>query len=134
MRAHVSPGTGRRYRLTLICQVFRVPRSSVYVTQAPPASTGPPGKRGPKSRWPDAEVAAGIRTVLAASSFHGEGYRKIRARLAHRGLPVSGKRVLRLMRQHGLLAPGRLGPPNVRIPEETDRSFRTNLITRSGPS
>jgi transposase InsO family protein len=54
----------------------------------------------------------GIQAVLAASTFHGEGYRKIRARLAHRGLAVSGKRVLRLMRQHGLLAPRRLGPPN----------------------
>ena len=36
----------------------------------------------------------------------------MRARLAHRGLAVSGKRVLRLMRQHQLLAPRRLGPPN----------------------
>jgi putative transposase len=45
-------------------------------------------------------------------SFHGEGYRKVRARLAHRGVAVGGKRVLRLMRTHGLLAPRRLGPPN----------------------
>lgn len=36
----------------------------------------------------------------------------MRARLAHRGLVVSGKRVPRLMRQEGLLAPRRLGPPN----------------------
>ena len=112
MRAHVSPGTGRRYPLTLICQVFRVPRSSVYAAQAPPAPAGPPGKRGPKTRWADTELVAGIRAILGASPFHGEGYRKIRARLAHRGLAVSGKRVLRLMRQHGLLAPRRLGPPN----------------------
>ena len=32
--------------------------------------------------------------------------------IAHRGLAVGGKRVLRLMRQHQLLAPRRLGPPN----------------------
>ena len=57
-------------------------------------------------------VVAEIRAVLAACPFHGEGYRKVRARLAHRGLAVSGKRVLRLMRPHGLLAPRRLGPPN----------------------
>ena len=86
MRAHVSPGTGRRYPLTMICQVFRVSRSSVYAAQAPPAPAGPPGKRGPKTRWVDAELVAGIRAILAASPFHGEGYRKIRARLAHRGL------------------------------------------------
>jgi len=36
----------------------------------------------------------------------------VRARLAHRGRAVSGKRVLRLMRAQGLLAPRRLGPPN----------------------
>ena len=104
MRTHVSPGTGRRYPLTLICQVFRICRSSVCAAQRPPASAGAPGKRGPKTRWPDAERVAGIRAILAANPFHGEGSRKIRARLAHRGLAVSGKRVLRLMRQHGLLA------------------------------
>ena len=36
----------------------------------------------------------------------------MRARLAHRGYAASGKRVLRLMRAHGLMAPRRLGPPN----------------------
>ena len=51
MRAHVSPGTGRRYPLTLICRVFRVSRSSVYAAQAPPAPARPPGKRGPRTRW-----------------------------------------------------------------------------------
>jgi hypothetical protein len=53
-----------------------------------------------------------VLSVLAATPFHGEGYRKVRARLAHRGFAVGGKRVLRLMRQHQLLAPRRLGPPN----------------------
>jgi putative transposase len=37
---------------------------------------------------------------------------KIRARLAHRGLAVGGKRVLRLMRPHQFLAPRRLSPAN----------------------
>ena len=53
-----------------------------------------------------------IRAVLAACPFHGDGYRKVRARLAHRGLHLGGKRVLRLLQVHGLLAPRRLGPPN----------------------
>jgi hypothetical protein len=85
----------------------------VYAAGAPaPRAVAPPGKRGPKTATSDAEVVAGIRAVLAASAFHGEGYRKVRARLAHRGLAVSGKRVLRLLRAHQLLAPRRLGPPN----------------------
>src|SRR2546425_751326 len=72
----------------------------------------PLGRRGPKTGTGDAGLVGAIRAVLAATPFHGEGYRKVRARLAHRGLAVGGKRVLRLMRQHQLLAPRRLGPPN----------------------
>jgi len=60
----------------------------------------------------DAALVAAIRAILAACPFHGEGYLKVRARLAHRGWAVGGKRVLRVMRTHGLLAPCRLGPPN----------------------
>jgi transposase InsO family protein len=111
MRAGISPGTGRRYPLTMICAVFRVARSSVYVTPAPRPAVRL-GKRGPKTVTSDAELVTAIRAVLAATPFHGEGYRKVRARLAHCGLAVGGKRVLRLMRQHQLLAPRRLGPPN----------------------
>src|SRR5215467_8884322 len=94
MRGAVSAATGRRYPLTMICAVFRVARSTVYRTTAP-ASSAPPiaAKRGPKTRWSDAEVVAAIRAVLASSPFHGEGYRKVRARLAHRGLGIGGKRV-----------------------------------------
>jgi len=36
----------------------------------------------------------------------------MRARLAHCGYALSGKRVLRMMRANALLAPRRLGPPN----------------------
>jgi transposase InsO family protein len=113
MKGTVSSGTGRRYPLTMICAVFRVPRSAVYRTTAPtPAAPRIVAKRGPKTSHSDVEVVEAIRAVLAATPFHGEGYRKVRARLAHRGLALGGKRVLRLMRGHHLLAPRRLGPPN----------------------
>ena len=104
MRDVISLGTGRRYPLTMICAVFRVPRSTVYRTTASaPAVPQFAAKRGPKTARSDAEVVAAIRAVLAATPFHGEGYRKVRARLAHRGLAIGGKRVLRLMRQASLL-------------------------------
>jgi hypothetical protein len=96
----------------MICTAWRVPRSSVYATAPAPPAAPPPRKRGPQTPTPDAASLAAIRDVLAATPFHGEGYRKVRARLAHRGFPISGPRVLRLMRQHQLLAPRRLGPPN----------------------
>jgi transposase InsO family protein len=113
MRGVVSPSTARPYPLTMICAVYRVPRSSLYLALAPlRVATVHAAKRGPRTALRDAEVVEAIRAVLAATPFHGEGYRKVRARLAHRGLPVGGKRVLRLMRAHQLLAPRRLGPPN----------------------
>ncbi len=114
MRDMVSPSVGRRYPLTMICDVWRVPRSSVYVGAATVMNESSKlrGKRGPKTVRSDAEIVDAIRVVLAMTPFHGEGYRKIRARLAHQGLAIGGKRVLRLMREHHLLAPRQIGPPN----------------------
>jgi transposase InsO family protein len=55
-----------------------------------------------------------IRSVLTISPFSGEGHRKAWARLRANGIRSSKRRVLRLMRENGLLAPGRvqrtLGP------------------------
>jgi len=54
----------------------------------------------------DAELLAQIRGVLADSPFVGEGHRKVWARLRReRGVCTSRKRVLRLTREAGLLAP-----------------------------
>jgi hypothetical protein len=83
-------GDGPPLPLTLICTAFGVPRSSVYATApAPAAATGPArGKPGPKTPVSDGELVTEIRAVLGARPFHGEGYRKVRARLAHRGRTV----------------------------------------------
>jgi putative transposase len=112
MRGRVSPSTRQRYPLTMLCEVWRVPRSSLYAATGPSAPERAPGKRGPLTVVNDAELLNAIRAILQTTPFHGEGYRKVRARLAHRGLAVGGKRVLRLMRAHHLLAPRREGPPN----------------------
>jgi transposase InsO family protein len=83
---------------------------------------------------PDAELADAIRAVLAASPFHGEGHRKVWARLRHGGVRSSRRRVLRLMRENGLLAPSRIGPPRgprthdgTIIPETVDTMWGTDL-------
>jgi transposase InsO family protein len=56
----------------------------------------------------DEDLVTGIREVLEDSPFSGEGYRKVRARLRReKGMHAGGKRVLRLMRREGLLAPQR---------------------------
>jgi putative transposase len=64
------------------------------------------GRPGPVGAMPDAELRAEIRRVLAESPFVGEGHRKVWARLRRqRGVRTSRKRVLRLTREAGLLAP-----------------------------
>ena len=60
---------------------------------------------------PDAALVEAIRQVLADSPFHGEGYRKVWARLRHAGLRTSKERVRRLMRENGLAAATRTGRP-----------------------
>ena len=59
----------------------------------------------------DEELVEEIRTVVNASPFFGEGHRKVQARLAARGIRVGKNRVLRLMREHGLLGPVWRGHP-----------------------
>src|SRR5450759_352975 len=48
-----------------------------------------------------------IEDDLACSPFAGEGHRKVWARLRISGVRTSRRRVLRLMREHGLLSPRR---------------------------
>ena len=54
---------------------------------------------------------AAIRQLLQDSPFHGEGYRKLWARLRFAGIRTSRRRVLRLMRENRLLAHQRAGRP-----------------------
>ena len=110
MSRAVSPISGRPYGLAAVCRAWRLARSGVYRHRAP-APVMPAHRRGPVGAMPDPELLAAIRAVLAASPFHGEGHRKVWARLRHGGLRTSLRRVLRLMRQHDLLAPTRVGLP-----------------------
>ena len=66
------------------------------------------------SPWPvgvcsDAELADHLRRQIAASRLHGEGYRKLWARLRFAGVRTSPRRVRRVMRENALLAPHRVG-------------------------
>ena len=67
---------------------------------------------------------------------HGEGHRKVWARLRHAGVRTSKRRVLRLMGEHDLLAPSRAGSPRgprshdgTIIPEAVDAMWGTDLTT-----
>jgi putative transposase len=107
-----SPSANRRYGLALVCRVLEIPRSTVYATRARALAPVPPRKRGPTTAWADVELTEQIRGVLARSPFLGEGHRKVWARLRRAGIRTSRARVLRLMREAGLLAPTRAGRPH----------------------
>ncbi len=135
MRAATSPGSGRPYGLALVCRVWRVARATVYRRRAP-AVPGPRRRPGPVGPMPDVELLERIRGVLAASPFHGEGHRKVWARLRFAGLRTSRHRVLRLMREHALLAPTRTGSPRgprnhdgTIIPDRVDAMWGTDMTT-----
>jgi len=135
MSQTVSPSAGRPYGLARVCRVWRAARATVYRHRAP-ARQVPPRRPGPVGPMPDVALVEAIRGVLAASPFHGEGHRKVWARLRHAGLRTSRRRVLRLMREHGLLAPSRVGSPRgprshdgTIIPEAVDEMWGTDLTT-----
>ena len=137
MSAVVSISMRRPYGTARVCRVWGVARSGVYrrrrTGDAPPAPRRRPGPQGP---MPDAALVEAIRGVLLASPFHGEGYRKVWARLRHQGLRSSKERVRRLMRENGLSAATRVGSPRgprnhdgTIIPETINAMWGTDMTT-----
>lgn len=103
----------RPFGMARVCRVWGVPRSTVYRHRTPvddfdAANTQrPPKRRGPQGACSDAELLLLIRAVIDASPFSGEGYRKVWARLRHNGVRTAARRVRRVMKANGLLAPHR---------------------------
>jgi transposase InsO family protein len=135
MSRAVSPVSGRPFGLAAVCRAWRLARSTVHRHRAPPREA-PPRRPGPVGPMPDADLVEAIRGVLGASPFHGEGHRKVWARLRHGGVRTSKRRVLRLMRAHGLLAPSRTGAPRgprshdgTIVPATVDTIWGTDLTT-----
>ena len=121
MSQTISPTTGRAYGLARVARVWHLSRATVYRHRAPDDAAAPPrpARRGPVGACSDAELLEHIRAQILGSRLHGEGYRKIWARLRHAGIRTSARRVRRLMRQHGLLAPYRVGRPEQRAHDGT---------------
>lgn len=113
MSAAISPGTGQRYGMRLVCRVWEAPRSTVFFRRHDRPA---PRKRGPKPIIPDADLVPMIREDLAASPFREEGHRKVYYRLKHeRKIKVAMKRILRLMRENNLLSPQRVPSGEAKI-------------------
>ncbi len=107
MKGAHSISTRRAYGVQRVCRVWHRARSSVYARRQ---ATTSPCRRGPVGAAPD-DVLVGfhIGRMLEASPFHGEGYRKAWAKLRVEGIRTSQERVRRLMREHDLQAPHRVG-------------------------
>ena len=135
MSRTVSPSSSRPYGLARVCRVWRAARATVY-RHLSSSRPQPPRRPGPVGPMPDAALVEAIRAVLTASPFHGEGHRKIWARLRVAGVRTSKRRVLRLMRENNLLAPSRVGVPRgprnhdgTIIPATADTMWGTDLTT-----
>ena len=133
MSRRLSPSSGKPYGLARVCRVWRSARASIYRRRQPEPARQRPGPVGP---MPDAVLLERIRGVLSESPFHGEGHRKVWARLRIGGLRTSLRRVLRLMRENDLLAPSRVGQPRgprnhdgTIIPDAIDTMWGTDMTT-----
>ena len=104
-----SPFIGKPYGVERVCQVTGYPRSSFYARVACQKADRPAlKKRGPRCAISDEALFEYIQKDLEKSPFHGEGHRKVWARLKYgQELRISRKRVLRLMRENNLLSPYR---------------------------
>ncbi len=136
MSAAVSISTHRPYGLARVCRVWDVSRAGIYRGRRVMAPSTPRRRPGPQGVMPDAALVEAIRGVLLASPFHGEGYRKVWARLRHAGLRTSKERVRRLMSENGLSAATRVGSPRgprnhdgTIIPETVDTMWGTDMTT-----
>jgi hypothetical protein len=109
MSQTLSPSIARCYGLARVARVWKVPRASVYRSLKETQPNTISRRPGPVGACSDAELAGHIRQQIAASRLHGEGYRKLWARLRFAGVRASPRRVRRVMRQNGLLAPHRVG-------------------------
>lgn len=129
MSETLSPSQDRKYGVSLVCRAWKIPRSTVHDAKVRRERSAQKSRPGPKPVVSDEELAEHIKEILADLerrwSLRGEGYRKVHARLRHAGVPANKDRVLRVMREHGLLSPTRVG--RSRGPQVHDGTIVTEL-------
>jgi HTH-like domain len=135
MSRAASPFTGRRYGVVCVTREWEMARSSFYHQRAVAAKPDRIlQRRGPKTAWSDGALLEKIREVIVASPFHGEGHRKVWARLRFEQVRTSKARVLRLMREAQLLAPSpRSRSPRILTPARSSPRDPTKSGQRPHP-
>ena len=129
MSQSTSPSRNRVYGTALVCRTWKVSRATVYrhgtAACADPDVARPALRRGPVGACASQDLLVHIKTKIEASPFQGEGYRKIWARLRYKGVRTAARRVRRVMKENGLLAPHR---PRVRPEHLHDGTIVTERV------
>jgi len=129
MSQSTSPFRNRVYGTALVCRTWKVSRATVYrhgtTACADPDVARPSLRRGPVGACADQDLLVHIKAEIQASPFQGEGYRKIWARLRYKGVRTAARRVRRVMKENGLLAPHR---PRVRPEHLHDGTIVTERV------
>ena len=125
MSRQVSPSVGKIYGLQRVTRIWGVSRATIYRHRHCLDDVRCP-RPGTLGAMADKDLVVGIRQLLQDSPFHGEGYRKLWARLRLAGIRTSRRRVLRLTREHGLLAHQRVG--RTHGPKAHDGTITTERI------
>ena len=100
----------RCYGLARVSRAWSVSRAGVYrFLRGAPSPAIARRRPGPTGPCPDADLADHIRREIAASDFHGGGYRNLWARLRVAGVRSSPRRIAEVMGENRLLAPHRVG-------------------------
>jgi putative transposase len=135
MSRQVSPSTAQVYGLLRVTHLWGVSRATLYRHRHRSAEAVR-RRPGPQGAMADEGLVAAIRQLLEDSPFHGEGYRKLWARLRFAGIRTSRRRVLRLIRENRLLAHQRAGRPHgsrahdgTIITEQVDVMWGTDLTS-----
>jgi putative transposase len=97
MSRQVSPSTAQVYGLLRVTRLWGVSRATLYRHRRP-TKVVERKRPGPLGAMADEDLVVAIRQLLTDSPFHGEGHRKLWARLRFAGIRTSRRRVLRLMR------------------------------------
>ena len=137
MSTTFSISVRQAYGIARVCRVWGVSRASYYRRTGPaPEAANQSMRRGPVGAMPDGDLVSQIAQLIEDSPFHGEGYRKMWARLRHKRVFTSQERVRRLMREHNLSAWLGQGTPRgskahdgTIIPQTIDTMWGTDMTT-----
>ena len=104
----LSPSSGKPYGLTRVCRIWRSARASVYRHRHPAPARQRPGPAGP---MPDEPCWNGSGASSPTAPFTARVTGRSGLGCGSATFARGSRRVLRLMRENDLLAPGRAGRP-----------------------